>query len=504
MIGSGIKKYIDHSIYTSKFAFVSEWGGIFYYYSDIKRKRNLNDNEYLLLKDHFRLLFDVWKSFYTELIENPSSSAIIIKNIGDFDVKNALDILIKEEKSFSDNTIKYIDNFLVQGKNHLLNSLDGIDIDATISRPRLSQLYDEKRKFFSDLSINNIKANWWRNRPQLSRVLYSIKEYFDTKDDNSVLFIKNYYHLLNTTKKMKEYSFLPNWQYLPSAHKVFDEAANCLKRRDSERPFYMSLHVLDPHSYINFFSYDLLDNKSVIDEEFEMLDSFVNELGTDFIGDLPYLLSLRYTDYCLERLCHSLKQNGLWDNTILLAFADHGSSFSYFPLHNKAVNCFDDECYHVPMWLRIPNSKGVEIKTFHNAIDMFPTVYDILGFNRIDGIKGVSMLDKSVKSKEYVMTEYMGPGCPDLLSRRIWFSIRDEHYLIGYKVGIWEKFDDGDLCEVYDLHKDKRAYYNINRKINKEKISYLLTHIQNRFDEVKHDVNLYMGSLKCNYDLHFD
>ena len=77
MIGSGIKKYIDHSIYTSKFAFVSEWGGIFSYYFDIKKTRNLNDNEYLLLIDHFTLLFDVWKSFYYDILDNPSSSILI-------------------------------------------------------------------------------------------------------------------------------------------------------------------------------------------------------------------------------------------------------------------------------------------------------------------------------------------------------------------------------------------------------------------------------------------
>lgn len=499
MIGSGIKKYIDNSIYTSGFAFVSEWGGIYSYYSETIKTRSLTDDEYLILTDHFLLLFDVWKIFYEEALTNPSSTVLIKENIGNFDISNALLILTNEESEFKKSPQSYIDEFLKQGKKHLLNTLDGINVDATISREKLASLYKERRRFFLRVLANNIKANWWRNRPQLSRILFNYRRYKRLGDKSSLSFIKNYYYLMKSIFSFQKRSLKPIWQYLPSARREMEGAIEVIRNRKSEKPFYLSMHILDPHAFVNFFSYDMLDKKDVINEEFMVMDKFIKELGTDYVGDLVYYLSLRYSDYCLERFCNSLRQMGLWDSTVLLIFADHGSSFSYYPLHNNPVNCFDDECYHVPMFIRVPGIKGKEIFSYHNSKDMFPTLFDCLGIQRPIGFKGVSMLDDTIEKKKYVMTEYMGPGCPDLLSRRMWLSARDEKYIVAYKVGIWENFENGDLCEVYDLTADPMAYLNINDTININEISYLLDHIRERYDEVKKETEDYMIKLKEKY-----
>ena len=96
------------------------------------------------------------------------------------------------------------------------------------------------------------------------------------------------------------------------------------------------------------------------------------------------------------------------------------------------------------------------------------------------------------------MTEYMGPGCPDLLSRPIWFSIRDANYSIGYKVGIYQKFEDGDLCEVYNLRKDPNGFYNIVGSIDREELNYLLVHLKERFEEVKKSSYSFINNLMNN------
>ncbi len=496
MIGSDIKKYIDHSYYTSKFAFGSEWGGIFYYYAEAIKSRKLTNDEYVLLRDHFSLLFDVWISFYREILSNPPSAFLIKEEIGDFNINDALRVLESEKAKFTSSPNLYIEDFLKQGKNHLLNTLDEIDVKALIPQERLTRLFKDKNRLFKKISRNNFLCNVWHNRPSLGRIIHGIKRYRVTKDRSELVFLKNYKHNLTSISSLKDASKKELWQYLPSARREFEGGIDILRQRKTDKPFYMSFHILDPHSFINFFSYDLLDREDVVNEEFEMLSNFVDNLGVDFKGNLPYLLSIRYSDYCLQQFCNSLKDLGLWDNTIMLVFADHGSSFSYYPLHNTPVNCFDDECYHVPMWIRVPGIEGREINTFHNAIDMYPTLYDVLGFSFLEGVKGHSMLDTQVKSKEYVMTEYTGPGCPDLLSRRIWFSIRDSHYLVAYKVGIYEGFEDGELCEVYDLEKDPLAYYNISDKIKKESIMYLLSHIKDRYIEVQSETKSYMNNLR--------
>ena len=121
-----------------------------------------------------------------------------------------------------------------------------------------------------------------------------------------------------------------------------------------------------------------------------------------------------------------------------------------------------------------------------------------MGFEKPGDVLGVSMLNKNNLPKDYVITEYMGPGCPDLLSRPIWFSIRDAHYSIGYKVGIYQKFEEGELCEVYDLSKDPDGFYNRVNSIKRQDLDYLLINLKNRFEEVKYDsrdfINKFMNS----------
>lgn len=500
MIGSGIKKYIDHSYYTSKFAFVSEWGGIFYYYVDAIKTRKLTNDEYILLRDHFKLLFDVWTTFYREALSNPSSVFMIKDEIGEFNIEEALNILKSEETKFAASPNLYINDFLSQGKEHLLNTLDKIDVKALIPQERLNKLFIDQNRIFNKISRNNFYANVWNNHPSGRRILYGLRRYSKKRDKNELQFLKNYRQNLQSMKKLRRVCKKDVWQYLPSARRELEGGLEVIKNmKNDTQPFYMSFHVLDPHSYINFFSYDMIDNDKIINEEFNVISKFIDELGTKFIGNLPYLLSIRYTDFCIEKFCKSLKEKGLWENTVLLIFADHGSSFSYYPLHNYPVNCFDDECYHIPMWMRIPGMKGKEITSYHNAIDMFPTLYDILGFGYLEGVKGCSMLNPDIKDKDYVMTEYMGPGCPDLLSRRIWFSIRDDHYLVAYKVGVYENFEEGELYEVYDLSQDPLAYYNINDKIDKRAISYLLSPIEKRFKEVQSDTEFYLNELRNKY-----
>lgn len=284
------------------------------------------------------------------------------------------------------------------------------------------------------------------------------------------------------------------WQYGHSAKMNYDAALDILKtRNNSDKPFYMFFHLGEPHNNIAFFTYDIQDKK-VVDEELEVIKDYVDKVGTNFKGNLIYLLSLVYTDYTIKKFCDSLKELGLWENTSLLLISDHGSSYTFDPIHNRRVNCFDDECYHIPMLIRHPGMKPVEINTYQYSKDVFPTFADILGIPQSEHFKGRSML-KEMEARPYIVTEYMGPGCPDISSRRIWFSGRDGHYIVAYKVGIYEDFETGELAEVYDLDKDPQGFYNINDIVDRTKIQYLLDAIKQRYEEIKRDTNLFLEEL---------
>ena len=498
IIGDEVAKYIDHAIYSSGFIYGSEWGGIFSYYHDIIKERPLDDDEHLLLKARIDVMFESWKRYLEDAVNKPETMMIHKEILKTYDAKASLHLLEEEKAKFKSNPIGYIDDFITQGRDHILVNLDSSGIETYIDHDFIDNYIEKKYgKFLDKVAWNNFKANVWRNIPSLKRVCFGLKKYFKTKNSDNLLFLQNYLGSLTTTRLMRKRWKEKGWQNQHTAHIMYEAGLKILDERSSDKPFYFFFDVEEPHNNIAFFSYDTQD-KAVIDEEMHVLQDYVKELGTKFTGNLIYLLSLRYSDYKIQKFCEALKERGLWDTTTILVVADHGSSYTFRPLHNRRVNCFDDECYHIPMWIRHPGYGGKEIISYQYSKDVLPTLMDVLGLEPRKEFKGRSMLSES-EPRSYVIGEYMGPGCPDMLKRKIWFSARDEKYLIAYKVGVYEEFKNGELAEVYDLTDDPEGLYNINDKIDRTKIDYLLSPLHERQLEIRKDTTSFMNSLKNKY-----
>ena len=495
IIGDEVAKYIDHSIYTSGFIYGSEWGGIFSYYHDIIKERPLDDDEHILLKARIKVMFESWKRYLTDALNNPESMMHHKEILKTYDAASALNTLKDEEEKFYKAPIEYIDDFIMQGQDHVLVNLDDSGIETYIDNDFIDNYIEKKYgKFFDKIARNNFKANVWKNMPSLKRLFFGLKKYLKTKNPDNLLFILNYLGSLTTVALMRKRWKTKGWQNQHTAHTIYQSGLKLLDERKNDKPFYFFFDVEEPHNNIAFFSYDTQD-KAVIDDEMSVLQYYVEKLGTNFTGNLVYLLSLRYSDYMIQKFCEELKKRGIWDKTTILVVADHGSSYTFNPIHNKRVNNFDDECYHIPMLIHGPSLEGKEITSYQYSKDVLPTFMDVLGLEPCKEFKGRSML-REKGAREYVIGEYMGPGCPDMTKRQIWFSVRDEKYIIGYKVGVYEDFDKGDLAEVYDLIKDPNGYYNINDKIDQTKIEYLLDPLKKRHQEIRRDVNAFMEKIR--------
>ena len=497
LYGKNMRKYVDHQIYTASFVYGSEWGGMFKYYYELSKQRELTDTEKMLLTHRFRLFLDSFLWYLEDLNQNDEANMLLHEINKEYDFNDSIKKLKEEYSKFETDEIGYIKDFNAKGLDHLLAKLDTTHIDSIISKQFLDDRYADNKVFFKKIKRNNIKANLWNSIPSLKRILFGLCRYISTKDTTNFLFLENYILGLTPFDVMRKRWGTPRWQNDNSIHSILEAGLKLIEKRkeDSEKPFYMYLNTDDPHNNIAMFAYDIQD-KDVVNDEIRVLDEYVNELGTDFKGSLLYILSLRYVDYEVERFCNRIKEMGLWDSTTLLVLSDHGSSYSFHPLHNGRVNCFDDECYHIPVLLRHPGFKGVEIETYQNSKDIFPTVCDLVGINKPKEFTGYSMLDPNRPIKDYVITEYMGPGCPDMTARRMWLSIRDCKYLVAYKVGIYEPFESGELAEVYELSKDPDGLYNINYKIDNSKIQYLLDLLKERYDEIKKDAYSYIERLE--------
>ncbi len=497
MMGSNVTKFIDKLYYKTGFEFGSEWGGIFSYYYEIAKERKLTSTEYVMLSRRLELLFDVWLKFYEDIETKPNAALNLIDILKFSDVEKGKSILIQEFDSFQANPFCYIDNFLKMGLSHVFWRINDISIDNRISRDYLNKTYKRHKRFFRRIMMNNFVANATKTLPSPKRIFYSFQRYIKTKDRSELAFLENFFLGLTPLQVVKSRWGKPRWQNMPSTRfqMTFIED-QILPSLSKDKPFFLCFNIEEAHNNLSFFTYDIQDDK-VVDEEISVLNDFVKKLGINFKGNLIYYLGLRYMDWCIEKFCNKLKALGLWDHTSILFTADHGSSYTFYPIHNARVNNFYDECYHIPILIRHPGLKPTEIKTYQYSKDILPTFMDVLGLKISPYFKGISML-RNTKEREYVLHEYMGPGCPDILQRPIWFSIRDKNYAIGYKVSIHGTFKDGHVCEVYNLRNDPKCYYNIVDKVNLSDISYLLDHIYNRFMQLKKGVPEYYDMLKNN------
>jgi len=504
IIGPGMQKHIDHFYYTTGFEFNSEWGGIYKYYHDLIGDRRLTSEEYALLKCRTDLLFQTWLIFYEDLLSKDEASAMIRQQLVGVDLAKDLCLLQKEYEQFRNSKENYIDDLIERGLDHVLPSINHILIDKSISREYLNGIHRAHKGFFSKLVKNNIKANICKNAPTAKRFYLAFERYFKYSDKEAFLFLSNYLGSLTSFQLMKKRWGTEKWQNMPSARTQLQFIADdILKNRESDKPFYISMQIEEAHNNIAFFSYDCQDDNQ-IEEEIRVLKMYLDELGAGFRGNIVYYLALRYIDYAIEEFCNRLKSLGLWDNTTLLITADHGSSYTFYPLHSRRVNCFDEESYHIYSIIRHPGLKGRVIDTYQNSRDILPTLLDVVGIKPSPYFKGHSMLDETRPSLPYTLGEYMGPGCPDMhASKPMWLRAQDENYLIGYKVSVNQVFEDGELAVVFDLKKDPKALYNINFAFDRKKVDYLLAPMKARFLEIKKDTEIFMNKIRRwdgNYD----
>ena len=495
---NSLNKNIDHTYYTQGFIFGSEWGGWYKYYHELAKEQSLKELDYLLLGKRMDQMFQCWSRYLKDVLTDTECMRMQKRILESYDFKNAYKILSGEIEKFNQDRNTYIDVFLAQGLDHILAKLDTTSISSYIDPNFLNAYIGKKYKsLLHKIKSNNRKVLLKSGFPSLKRVFHTFKRYLKYKDVNDIYYWVNYLLSLIPLEAMMKRWSNSSWQNGHSARTQYETAIEILKERGNNgKPFYMFFHLGEPHNNIAFFSYDRQE-KDIIDEEFEVLTKFVNEVGTDFTGSLVYLLSLRYSDYQIERFCTQLKELNLWDTTSILFISDHGSSYTYYPIHNRRVNNFDDECYHVPMLIRHPHFKPIEINSYQYSKDVFPTFLDVLGIPLSVEFKGRSML-KNKEERQFVTGEFMGPGCPDMTRRAIWFSARDENYIVGYKVGVFDEFDNGELAEVYDLSNDPQGYFNINDSIDKGRIQYLLDGLKMRHSEIREETRAFLNTVSSN------
>ncbi len=136
-----------------------------------------------------------------------------------------------------------------------------------------------------------------------------------------------------------------------------------------------------------------------------------------------YVQTVRYLDESLKIFFDLLKQNGIYENSIIVLYGDH---YGISKNHNKAMSQvigkeitpdLHVELQKVPFIIHVPGMEGKKMKTIGGQIDVKPTLLNLLGIDPGNDISFgedlfsetrkdfVIFRDGSFVTKEFIYTE---------------------------------------------------------------------------------------------------
>ena len=204
-----------------------------------------------------------------------------------------------------------------------------------------------------------------------------------------------------------------------------DAALAWLDRRGHER-FFLFVHYFDPHvpyaptpPYHSMFTTD--SQLRAFIAEREIPDVVRPGLCRGRVPTVTHVATnlydgeIRYCDEHVGRLLDSLRQRGLWENSVIIVTSDHGEGLNQhdWPQHGRTWN----EQVHVPLMIRFPKARGDLPKRFTplvSLIDVFPTVLGQLKPSWADEFlsqaRGVDVLASGFQERP-VLAERSGRDC---------------------------------------------------------------------------------------------
>jgi len=248
----------------------------------------------------------------------------------------------------------------------------------------------------------------------------------------------------------------------PAADVMVDQARSWLSSL-GEEPFFLWLHLMDPHHpyYPPEAALSALGESKMTARRARFLNSFWNRDLT-FARLQQYraeILSLYdagvyWVDKQISRLVRALQQFQRWDDTVLVVTADHGEEFLEHGTRYHSPTNLLERLIHVPLLLRVPQTSGAQLsQSPFSLIHLAPTLLEALGITIPESFQGRShwqQVSAGSLLSEPAIAECVASNNPfqvaDRMRPRI-MAVRDRDYKLVLHFG--EKMD----C-MYDLKHD--------------------------------------------------
>jgi len=104
-----------------------------------------------------------------------------------------------------------------------------------------------------------------------------------------------------------------------------------------------------------------------------------------------YYAEVSYIDHCLGRLFQAMRDEGVYEETLIIFTADHGELLGDYGCYGK--RCFLDAAARIPLIVRFPGIEpGSRSTSPVSLVDLLPTFLDVAGIEPEEDYSGESLL----------------------------------------------------------------------------------------------------------------
>ena len=232
----------------------------------------------------------------------------------------------------------------------------------------------------------------------------------------------------------------------------------------SNRPFFAWLNYFDPHD--PYFAPPPFDKLYGSIPASGQAGSFGDIGASDWGGTLSpeetqwqmdhYDAAITYMDAELGKLFAGLRQEGLYDNTIIVITSDHGEAFGEHGLYGHANSLYQEEI-KVPLFIRYPKSipAGEQVKDIVSLRDLAATITDLAGLNLPEPFPGVTLFadNQDMAVAELYQNPYQPSSHP--VAHSDLSSITTAQWQAIFMANKTELYASGDTRQQNDLAADQ-------------------------------------------------
>jgi choline-sulfatase len=169
-----------------------------------------------------------------------------------------------------------------------------------------------------------------------------------------------------------------------------------------------------------------------------------------------YDVGIRYMDEYIGRMVELLKDQGVYDETVIVVSADHGENLGELNVYGDHQTADDKTC-RVPLIIKGPGIKSGVDDDLHYHLDFSATLVDLVAGDIPEGWDGKSFLgsltDGNSEGREFLVTGQGAWACQRGVRWDDWLLLRTYH----------DGWRDFAPVELYNISSDPHETENVAR-----------------------------------------